>query len=209
MEVKTEIEKIEPLEPDKYEQIDLDRLVIFTVVTLETLGIELSLENIIVGAYKLFPKSFSLVGYPEYPDSTRVEKALWRCKGTSKKWIGGKTPHGYTLSDKTKIIYENTKAQLKNPIFRKKKTTPKMRRKESIAREIRNSHAFTKYREGRAELITEADFCFFLQGTLDSSKEILRDNFIAIKRLSDELELEDISDFIVWIGQRFSSYLNH
>lgn len=44
---------LKSFDPVRYDGIDLDRLVIYTVVVLEKLGIELSLENIIVGAFKL------------------------------------------------------------------------------------------------------------------------------------------------------------
>jgi hypothetical protein len=77
------VKELKPIDGSSYELMDLDRLVIYTVVELQKLGIELSLENIIVGAFKLFPKRFSIIGYPEFPDATRVEKSLWRCRGKS------------------------------------------------------------------------------------------------------------------------------
>ncbi|MFH1011246.1 MAG: hypothetical protein V1784_08430, partial [bacterium] len=115
------IEKLEPYDASRYDPIDLDRLVVYAAMTLENLGIELSLENIIVGAFKLFPQKFSLAGYPEIPDATRVEKCLWRCKGDKRQWIGGKTRHGYLVTDKTRIIAAQTEAQLSTLILGKKK----------------------------------------------------------------------------------------
>ena len=200
---------LKPFDPVRYDGIDLDRLVIYTVVVLENLGIELSLENIIVGAFKLFPKKFSLVGYHEFPDSTRVEKALWRCKGNKRQWIGGKTPHGYLVTEKTRIIATQTESQLSNPVLRKQKITSRMRRKESILKEVTSSPAYKKYMSGNSESVTEADFCYLLQGTLDSSRETLRENLVSLKMFTSELECEEVLKFLNWLEQHFKNFLSN
>ena len=83
--MQNKIMSLTTLDASDYEMIDLDRLVIFSIIKIESLGLDLSLENIIVAAFRLFPKRFSLIGYPEYPDATRVEKCLWRCKGKTRQ----------------------------------------------------------------------------------------------------------------------------
>ena len=207
--MKEQIKKLKPLDSVGYESIDLDRLVIYTVVELEKLGIELSLENIIVGAFQLFPRRFSLIGYPEFPDSTRVEKSLWRCKGKKKQWIGGKTPHGYLITDRTRAIVKQTEAQLSNPLSTKQRTSSKMRRKEAILKEVMSAPAYIKYMRGNGESISEAEFCHLLQGTLDSSKHILRENLSVLTKFAEELESEDVLKFLDWLEQRFEDYTNN
>jgi len=202
------IKKIKAFDVDKYDSIDLDRLVIYTSVQLDRLGIELSLENIIVGAFKQFPKKFSLVGYSEYPDATRVEKSLWRCRGSNRQWIGGKTKHGYFVTDKSKNIASQVENDLSNIIVQKRKNISRMRRKESILKEITNSPAYKKYLTGQKENISEADFCHLLQGTLDSSKDTLRENLNSLKVFMNELDQRDILIFINWIEGHFRSFFN-
>ena len=198
--------KLEPFKPDIYNAIDLDRLVIYTVVELDKLGIELSLENIIVGAFKLFPKKFSLVSFLEFPDATRVEKALWRCRGKKRQWIGGKTQHGYFINDKTKHIASIIEKELSIPAIKNYKKKGKMRRKESILKEVLDSSAFRKYNKGNKENISEADVCHLLQGTLDSSRDTLKENLISLKKLIIDLEQNDILIFINWIENNLSSF---
>lgn len=211
MKDKEKIEKLKPFDSVSYGSIDLDRLVIYTTVTLHKLGLELSLENIIVGAFKLFPKKFSLVGYLEFPDATRVEKCLWRCKGKKRQWIGGKTPHGYIITDRTRIISDKIEAQLSNTELKKdqKTTSSRMRRKEGILKETTDSSAYSKYMSGKTELISEADFCYLLQGTLDSPRDTLRENFILLKKFAEELERGDVLTFLSWLEQRFKYFLNN
>jgi hypothetical protein len=207
MNTKETITTLVAVEHDKYQAVDLDRLVVYSMIKLAELGVELSLENIIVGAFRLFPKKFSLVGYMEYPDATRVEKALWRCKGKNRLWIGGKTTHGYVLTDRSRMIYRETEEQLDNPEIKEHKGPTRKRRKEAILWETRNSSAYQKYKTGKVDSITDADICFMLQGTLDSSKETLASNFAAFRRLAEELQERDISEFLDWVEIRFQKLI--
>jgi len=201
--------RIKAFDPSTYENADLDSLVVYTAVVLEHLGVELSLENIIVGAFKLFPKRFSLLGYPEFPDATRVEKSLWRCKGKEKKWIDGKTRHGYLLNDKSEIIAKQTKDQLSGLALRKPRNASRMRRKDSLLKEIIDSPAYSKYISGEGESISQSEFCYLLQGTLDSSRETLKENLVSLKRLTEELQQGDILEFLNWLEQRFKNFLSN
>lgn len=206
------MKEIKTFDPDRYESVDLDSLVVYATVKLEQLGVDLSLENIVVGAFKLFPRSFSLSGYPEFPDATRVEKCLWRCRGKEKQWIGGKTPHGYLLTNKTREVAAQVSTQIEGQLsstaIKKHKSTSRMRRKDSLLREIINSPAYAKYKSGEGESISRSDFCYLLQGTLDSSQETLRENLTSLKMITEELEQQDVLDFLNWLEQRFKNFLN-
>lgn len=201
------LKNLRPFDHTSYDSIDLDRLVMYATVELEKLGIELSLENIIAGAFILFPKKFSLIGYPEFPDATRVEKSLWRCKGTKRKWIGGKTPHGYIVMDRTRMIASQAADQLSSPSFQRKKRSTRLRRKESILREVTDSTAYEKYLNGDSDSISEAEFCYVLQCTLDSSKDTLRQNLISLKQLIEDMDHSEVLKFMKWLEERFGNFL--
>lgn len=199
------MEKLKSFETEKYKHIDIDRLVMYTAVELDKLKIELSLENIVVGAFKLFPKKFSLPGYPEYPDAIRVDKALRRRhKG---RWIGGKTAHGFWVTDMTCEVAVQTEALLKGKSLKKTRPPSKMQRRESILRDVERSPGYKKYLDGNKESITEADLCYLLQGTLDSATETLRTNFSAILVYAEQLERKDLIEFFGWIKETFGDYL--
>ena len=204
-----EIRKLKPFDPTRYDSIDLDSLVIVTIIELDKLRIELSIENIIVGAFKLFPKKFSLLGYPEFPEATRVEKSLWRSKGNKKQWRGGKTPNGYLITVRTRIIAEQTYNQLHKPNLKKPHITSRMRRKDIIMKMITNSPAYKKYIDEKKESITQADFCYLLQGTLDSSKDTLKQNLLSLNIFTEELKQQDLLQFLNWIEQQFKNFLEN
>jgi hypothetical protein len=207
MKASTEILAIEEITVSHYESIDLDRLVMFAVAKLADMDLELSLENIIVATFKLFRKKFSLIGYPEFPDATRVEKCLWRCKGKKRGWLGGNTPHGYLLTDKGRLVADHAAALLSFSSGTKYKTISQTRRKESIIAEVVSSPAYKKYLEGQKDKISEAELCYMLQGTLDSLKDTLRENLESLKIISEELQRKDVSEFLNLLEKRFSRFL--
>jgi len=203
------IREISPIQKSQYQDIDLDRLIVYTMAFLNKYDIRLTLENIIVGAYKLFPGKFSLSGFPEYPDATRVEKSLWRCKGRNKQWITGKTPHGYSLNRKSYHIVQDVENHFSNSLERLdvNKGKARTRRGEIIIREIEKSNAFEKYKNDEIAKISESEFCFLLQTTLDSPKNILNENLSALKLFAEEFNRSDILIFLNKLEKKFEYFL--
>lgn len=70
------------------------------VAVVEEAGVDLSLENIVIAAFRLFPNKFSLLTYPEHPDAIRVDKALRRCNAKDRQWLMGKTSQGFALTQR-------------------------------------------------------------------------------------------------------------
>ena len=204
---KEKIQKLKPYDPAKYETIDLDHLALFAVSQLDEIGVDLSFENASVAAYKLFPKKFSLLGYPEYPATKRVHDCLFRCTFKTKKWLGGKTAQGYVITDRSRIFIKEAEILLSVPSSKKTKAPSQTRRKEALLAEIVTSPAYKKYVKKQGESISRSEFCYLLQGTLDSTRELLKDNLLSLKKFSQELEREDISEFLGWLEVRFKNWL--
>ena len=204
---KEKIQKLKPFDLEKYDNIDLDHLVLYAVSQLDKLNVDLSFENAAVAAYKLFPKKFSLLGYPEYPATKRVHDCLFRCTFKTKKWLGGKTAQGYVITDRSKKFIQEAENLLSIPSNKKKKATSQTRRKEMLLAEVVTSPAYKKYINKQGETISRSEFCYLLQGTLDSDKELLKENLLSLKKFSKELEREDIIQFLDWIEIRFKNWL--
>lgn len=195
---------------ERYKNVSLDHLIIYTLAKLEDIGVDLSFENAVVAAYKLFPAKFSLIGFPDYPDSLRVYTCLWRCSTDRKKlWIGGKIRQGFTLTDKSWKFIEEARNLLEGKTAKKGKALSKTRRKEVILEEMLSSPAYQKYAKGLEQAITEADFCYLLQGTLDSSKDTLRENLESLKAYASELRRDDILKFLSKLEERFKRFLTN
>lgn len=208
MKDKSKIEKLNEIKEDKYKNVDLDHLMMYVMGQLEQIGVDLSYENAVVAAFKIFPRKFSLPGYPEHPDSNRVEQCLWRCAGKTRQWLGGKARQGFIITHRSRLFIKEAEDLLSGILYKKTKATSQTRRKESILAEVIASSAYRKYLKGEGDFITEAEFCFLLQGTLDSSKETLKKNFNSLKIFADELARKDVVEFLDWLEERFKMFLN-
>jgi hypothetical protein len=208
MKDKSKIEKLKEIKEDKYKNVDLDHLMMYVMGQLEQIGADLSYENAVVAAFKIFPRKFSLPGYPEHPDSNRVEQCLWRCAGKTRQWLSGKARQGFIITNRSRLFIKEAEDLLSGILYKKTKATSQTRRKESILAEVIASSAYKKYLKGEGDFITEAEFCFLLQGTLDSSKETLKKNFNSLKIFADELVRKDVVEFLDWLEERFKKFLN-
>jgi hypothetical protein len=196
------IARLVPYSSTTYTALDIDRLVVFAAVESRHLGIPLSLENLIVISYRLFPEKFSIDGYPEYPDATRVEKSLWRSRG-KKKWLEGKTRHGYMVSDRSEQIAEQVRAALGEGSVAPRQRASRLRRHDSIIRDAMASPAFSKFASEDTQTISWGDVCYLLQGTLDSSKETLRANMDSLAILTNDAGEARLADLLEWTKENF------
>jgi len=203
---KEKIEKLTIFDEKHYENIDLDHLVMYVMGELEKIQADLSFENAVVAAFKIFPKKFSLVGYPEYPDSNRVDQCLWRCTYKTRQWLGGKSRQGFKITERSRLIIKEAEDLLKGASPKKLKAFSQTRRKESLLSELYSSTVYKKYVGGKGSSITEAELSFLLQGTMDSSRELLKENLETLKKYAEELDNQEIMKFLNWVEVNFKDF---
>jgi hypothetical protein len=202
---RQKIQKLKPVEVNAYENIDLDHLVMFAIGWLSDNEIELSTENIVVATFKLFPKKFSLSGYLNYPDSTRVEKCLWRFTSTGKQWLSGKSRHGFMVTEQSRTHIAEAQELLLGSKVKTPRIGSRTRRKEALLAEITGSAAYSKFSTGTTNNISQADICYVLQGTLDSKRETLRENLRSLMGIAEDLERADLLPFLKYIEDALTS----
>ncbi len=94
----TAIMGLKPYEADRYSAIDLNRLTVFAIKVLSDLDVPATFENIAVALFRMFPRRFAMVGFAEYPDATRVNRALLQLRPKYRNWATGKTRLGWQLT---------------------------------------------------------------------------------------------------------------
>ena len=204
---KEKIEKLRSLKPARYENLNLDYLVLYVMSKLQEIGADLSFENAIVAAFKIFPNKFSLLGYGEYPDGKRVHDSLFRCTH-DKQWLGGKTRQGFVITERSRVFIKEAKDLLAGRKTKKTKAASKTRRKEVLVKEALETPAYIKFKERKKDSITEGDICYLLQGTLDTPKDILSKNYLSLKSFATELGEKELRKFLDFIEERFGYFLN-
>jgi len=196
-----------PFPPHVYEGINLDWLVLYAVGAIDERKVDLSFEHVVVAAFRLFPKKFSLLAYPDYPDAKRVHDALWRCTLKNRQWVLGKTSQGFAFSERGRQELELARQALKRGPSLQKKTFSQTRRIEKLLAEVRAAPAYAKYSQGTPDKVSEAECCHVLQGTLDSERRILANNLTKLTGMADELGQKDVVVFMDWLGARFARFL--
>lgn len=214
---------IQPFPPEKYKDIDLDRLTAYAVKYLTDRGIECTFENLVVVLFKFFPEKFSLVGYPEYPDSARVHNSIdLHCRPKYKDFAVGSKRRGWKLTDKglsaaeeAAMILESSKPQKLQ--LKGKAVTPGLKQRTKavyFVKEIQNSEVFERYTAGNKDEISKYDVCDLLHGTLDTPPSILQKNLdrlidytdIMIKTEPSELHRQ-IKEFLLYIKTRWRALI--
>jgi hypothetical protein len=192
----------------QYRDIAMDRLVMIAVGRLHGAGLDLSFENAVVAAYRLFPRKFTLIGFPTYPDSKRVHDQLFHCFYKSKRWLSGKTRVGFSITDLGDVIIRDAELLLTGQQSGRKPARSQARRWETLLAELMDSAAFTKYVEGGVAAVTWAEFCHALQGTLDTPTDILVANLAALKRMAAEQgEMQTVA-FLEAAAKQFAASLS-
>ena len=169
------------------------------------------MRNIVVAAFRLFPKKFSLLGYPLFPDSERVHHVLRRhvyTKDRDRQWLRGKFAHGFELIERGRQVLQEARQALAVAAPQRKKVLSHTRRFEKILDEVRRSPACLKYVQGNRDVVSEAECCNALQGTLDSDRQVLLDNLRQLQTIANDLEQSDVAEFLSWLDNRFRPFLS-
>ena len=209
--IKTDEERINAIgEFSKdYLSIDKDRLSLFVVNFLQTNGIEPTFDKIVIASFKLFPKKFSLLGFPEYPDALTVHYCLYMHNTKIKGWLSGNVQTGFNLTEKGKYFFEETKKILNFIIKHTKQygTTP--RRKElTFINLLKKTKAYKKYLQNKKEEITNDEILESLRVTSFNPKERIKKHLEKYIEYSNRINDSESTGFLNFIKKRLGENKN-
>jgi len=200
--------QIKAFEPERYRNIDLDRLTVYAIKHLRDSGIEPTFENIVVTLYKMFPGSFSLVGFSQYPDSSRVNRQLLHCRPKYRNYVIGNMRQGWLLTEKGLIVAQEAEKLLETPSMspmRQKRPTPISRERTKpihFVKEIMDSEAYKKYQQGLLDQIADIELCYVLHANLDTPTPILTKSLQKLKDYAQIAGNDGVVKFLEFIQQR-------
>jgi len=212
------LEDLKSYLPHVYTSERLDNLVTVGLLKLEEANLEQSFDNIVVILHKLFPEKFSLISFPEYPDSIRVDNTL-RLDCKHSKFLTGNRVKGFKLTSLGRIAAEDTIQKLQKKKSSKKtefiRLTPQRRNRATRSiNSLQSSDAFEKYSSKQFKQINKFDVCEVLHGTLDTNIEILRGNIDTLKRFANDLgklsqykkQIETVNKFLDFIETNYFKF---
>jgi len=200
--------QIKAFEAERYQNIDLDRLTVYAIKHLRDSGIEPTFENIVVTLYKMFPESFSLVGFSEYPDSNRVNRQLLHCRPKYRNYVIGNMRQGWLLTEKGLIVAQEAEKLLETPSMSpmiQKRPTPISRERTKpirFVKEIMYSEAYKKYQQGLLDQIADIELCYVLHANLDTPTPILTKSLQKLKDYAKIVGNDGVVKFLEFVQQR-------
>ncbi len=212
--------EINSLDPTVYGKIDLDRLTAYGLKFLQDNSMECTFENLVVVLFKLFPQKFSLVGFPNYPDSHRVHNCIdLHCRPKYKDYATGSKQKGWKLSDKGRAAAEEVERILQgveavSVVGRAPRLTVRERTKALLfLREVKNGAAFQKYVNG--ERMMPPDLRDLLHGSAETPPHILETNLERLVRLVrdavatyDTPENRSVLGFLNYVKSNFKALVH-
>ncbi len=189
-----------------YETISYDDLVTYVVYVLTAgNGTRTTFEDIVAKAFELFPKRFSLRGYPHWPDSAVVNKS-WLRSRTDKKYIVGSVKDGFRLTQRGLQVARKVERNLKRkPAKGSQKLQSELRTISGrLLRSIENSPQFKGFRKsGSLEHIKESDLLDVLLALPDATPRRLSRNLAQFRDAANLYEREDIERFLEALESEF------
>lgn len=132
-----------------YVPLDKDRLVLFAVNYLEERAIEPTFDKIVVATFRLFPKKFSLIGFPEYPDGRTIYYCAYNHCTLGKKLLVGNVQSAFKVTERGKYFLDETKKMLEGKIQLVRHYQVSPRRKETtFLALLKKTIAYKKYVKG-------------------------------------------------------------
>lgn len=206
MENKIDIKKLTAFEFKKYENIDLNSLTVYVLSFLLENKIPTTFEIIVVTLFRMFPEKFSLEGFKEFPDATRVNRALLQLRPKYRSWAQGDVQLGFTLTEEGKLAVKKVKILLEKAHLQKPRKSIPRKRTLSPDAEITNiekSKIFQSYMNGEEENIADRDIYAFLKAFSYTPPKILKTYLHKLKGHAQFNKREDITTFLIWLEKKY------
>jgi hypothetical protein len=158
---------------EDYQTLDKDRLVLFAVNYLESNRIEPTFDKIVATVFRLFPKKFCLIGFPEYPDGRTIYYCVYNHCTLNKKWLFGNVQSAFKITERGKYFLDETRKMLEGKIIstRTYKTSPR-RKETTFISMLKKTNAYKKYLRNEKELIDKSELLEALRVPSNSSNLI-------------------------------------
>jgi hypothetical protein len=178
---------LKPYAFERYQGVSLDKLAAAGIYKLNQAGIDCTCENVAVAIYKLFPDKFSLLSFPEYPDSSRVATTL-RLGCRRSGYVTGNAASGFSLTEVGRLDAEDTLNKIESGIAVPNRATGAYSRSREVGliKEAQSSIAFQEYQVGK--MSKRFDVCDLLHGSVDTKEDILVNNLRTLNRYAEILK---------------------
>ena len=195
------LEDLKMFEENKYIDVGMNELIVYTVNKLSEQNRSITREELVLGAFKMFPKKFGLRGHEDWPDSAVIDKRWIDCRHLD--YISGNNKSGLTVLPKGLDLVKITEQKLK---VKSSTTANKDNRTRSgkIVNIMENSDGYKKFINSKSiSEVTEFDLREILHCTMESTSEMLNRSFIELMQHLKACNRNDMISFLEEIRKKF------
>ena len=198
------IDKLKMFEENKYSEIGMNELIVYTTFKLSEEKSTITREELVLGAFKLFPKKFSLKGHNDWPDSAVIDKRWLDCR--HKEYLSGTNTEGLSILPKGIELVQLTEKKLKISSNQNKYKKDNRTRSGKISTIMQNSDGYKKFlKNNNIDEINEFDLREILHCTMDSTQEILSQSYV---ELSQHLKASNENEMLVFLENIKKKYIS-
>ena len=191
-------------EENKYSEIGMNELIVYTTFKLSKEKGTITREELVLGAFKLFPKKFSLKGHNDWPDSAVIDKRWLDCR--HKEYLSGNNTEGLSILPKGIELVQLTEKKLKISSNQNKYKKDNRTRSGKISTIMQNSDGYKKFlKNNNIDEINEFDLREILHCTMDSTQEILSQSYV---ELSQHLKASNENEMLVFLENIKKKYIS-
>ena len=197
-------------QPSRYVGIGYDELVTYAIWTLVQREADPTFEAIVAECFTLFPARFHLTGYPQWPDSSRVNKSWLRCR-TDKGYVVGRVKQGFTLTPKGIETAHRIHATLRGerPSKRLRSRSDRATKEGSLLAELEKSTVFMEFaKSGDTTSMSEYDFRDALLCTMETPPAVLLSNLRQFEAAALVYERSTVIEFLSQLREQFANILS-
>jgi hypothetical protein len=187
-----------------YEKVPLDTLVIYTAYRLVKDQYPLTYENIVALAFTLFPKRFSLRGYPQYPDSATINKSWLRCR-TDKNWLNGSAKAGFKLTDLGRMAAEKFEETQEVSDRIQEKNQDVDYRGQKLIEGLRKTAIFQDWLKSNTVQFHISEFLLVLHCTMSSPFEVKHQRLETFRMYAKAMEDAEVVTFLNSCEEEFKT----
>ena len=198
---------LKPYKLELYQGEALAKLTTVGILKLHNAEIDANFENITVLLYKLFPEKYSLVGFPEFPDTLRVNRAMTSHCITAGYIDGTLKRNSYFLTQKGRIVAEDLLDQIESgTTSQRKRSDLKQSKYIRLVKGVSDTTGFEKFSAKHLKEIKKFDVCESLHCTIDADEEHIKRNLEMLVLHANNTK--KISNFTV-ISESVLEYLQY
>ena len=180
------------------ERLTIDELAVYCAWRILARKQQCTFEKLTVECYRRFPERFSLQGYPEYPDSARVNKSWLRCR-TDHGWLLGNLKSSFRLSPEGLAVAKSVRSRLSTGPFRAKnlQRARERTRESALVAFVRGHPSFKRYLSSKKSFTPSRNELLALAScTLDTPPRVVNQNLIQLLHAARLIADKEVESFL-------------